>query len=125
MPDTEKKIRGQHIVGAMGTKSTGPAWVLPPRNDRVSTLPASTFSPLPHRPPPRRWDPKCNHISMVRLYNVAYRCENCQRQGPLGWLYRCAQDREAVILEARESGLKVRRSNPTCYHGLVEVGNGS
>lgn len=56
----------------------------------------------------RRWKPKCTHTSMVRLYHVDFRCWDCQLLSPFGWIYRCSEDREVILHEAKRNGIKVR-----------------
>jgi len=49
----------------------------------------------------------CTHLTMTRLYTDEYRCSMCLRIGPLGWVYRCTQDRELLIEEDMENGNEV------------------
>ncbi|KAK0646703.1 hypothetical protein B0T16DRAFT_328810 [Cercophora newfieldiana] len=80
---------------------------------RPLPTPISSFA-TPRRPPLRtplrtpipirRWEPKCNHPRMARLYSGAYKCSGCGRSGHFGWLYRCVMDRDILILNAKSKG---------------------
>ncbi|KAF4988398.1 hypothetical protein FGRMN_9781 [Fusarium graminum] len=43
---------------------------------------------------------------MTRVYDPGLRCSNCQEPGPFGWLYQCSQDREKVIEEKLNMGIR-------------------
>ncbi|KAK3356898.1 hypothetical protein B0T25DRAFT_537672 [Lasiosphaeria hispida] len=78
---------------------------LPAPPSPTLAVPTSKFSRL--RPSVRRWEPKCNHTNMTRIYCDLYRCEVCGRSGKFGWLYRCTMDRDPLIMAARDEGHQV------------------
>ncbi|KAK0711698.1 hypothetical protein B0H67DRAFT_647047 [Lasiosphaeris hirsuta] len=85
-----------------------PLPALPPTPSPPLVLPKSKFYSRP-RPSSsaRRWEPKCNHTNMTRIYYPGYRCEVCGRSGKFGWLYRCTMDRDPLIIAARDEGHEV------------------
>ena len=93
----------QHILDAMATRTL----CFPVRPLPVPVPRSRSFTQRPP-PLPRRWEPKCNHSTMARLYHGAYKCQQCHRTGHFGWLYRCTVDREALILGDKDSDRPVR-----------------
>jgi hypothetical protein len=77
------------------------------KDGKMLSNPISSMSTYHTRLPTRRHAPHCGHLTMTRLYHVAYRCEQCSRLGSFGWLYRCTQDREVLIQDSRRRGLRV------------------
>ncbi|KAF4982663.1 hypothetical protein FZEAL_1770 [Fusarium zealandicum] len=49
------------------------------------------------------FQPQCTHLTMTRLYDEEAICVLCQEPGPLGWVYRCTQDREEMIAKKQLS----------------------
>ncbi len=47
---------------------------------------------------------QCTHLTMTRLYSTEFRCQICLRHGPLGWVYRCDQDRELLLEDDIDRG---------------------
>ncbi|KAL2262109.1 hypothetical protein VTK26DRAFT_2434 [Humicola hyalothermophila] len=50
---------------------------------------------------------KCNHSTMSRIYQDAYPCESCGGLPRSGWLYRCIEDRDRLIIGAKAQGYRV------------------
>ena len=106
-------LRAPHIAEAVDPR---------PRSGRLRRVrplpipvPVSTFAPS--APPPtqtRRWEPRCNHSQMTRLYHADYKCEVCRRTGHFGWVYRCTVDREALILGAIQRDEQVCQTPRRC-----------
>lgn len=46
---------------------------------------------------------------MTRFYAKGATCDNCKQRPEQGWLYRCVQDREALLRQQIEDGKQVRR----------------
>ena len=73
----------------------------PPATPR---LPTSEFTTSRPRPP---WKPTCSHIIMTRFYAKGTTCDTCRQRPQQGWLYRCVQDREALLRQQMEDGKQV------------------
>ena len=79
-----------------------------PATPRRLTMPTFTAGPTyAPRYSMRLGNGACTHLTMTRLYTDEYRCSMCLRTGPLGWVYRCTQDRELLIEEDMENGNEV------------------
>ncbi|KAB5570852.1 hypothetical protein GE09DRAFT_1055628 [Coniochaeta sp. 2T2.1] len=62
--------------------------------------PTSSFSAY------SRFQPRCGHLMMTRVYDLNFRCERCNRHGSFGWLYRCTEHREPLIEDINRLGFK-------------------
>jgi hypothetical protein len=116
-PSPSKRRKVAHIVDTM-TAPPVPDKTPPRTPPKAPKIPyAQTASPTPNKGKGketnvpmstfnthRAWQPRCNHITMSRVYHVGFRCEHCHRHGSLGWLYRCTQDREILIQDVYEHG---------------------
>ncbi|KAK0623652.1 hypothetical protein B0T14DRAFT_186834 [Immersiella caudata] len=77
--------------------------------DRPPPVPTSTFASFKRLPrklvvrsqPARHWEARCGHTIMTRLYQGSYKCESCGRSGHFGWVYRCIEDRDAIIMDLK------------------------
>ena len=47
---------------------------------------------------------QCTHLTMTRLYSTEFRCQICLHHDPLGWIYRCDQDRELLLEDNIDRG---------------------
>ncbi|KAK5653155.1 hypothetical protein OQA88_9254 [Cercophora sp. LCS_1] len=100
--DSASSQRPPHIADALDNS--------PVRRGRANSarpLPIPVSRYAARRPPSRqihRWEPRCNHSNMIRLYHSTYKCDNCRRTGHFGWVYRCIMDREAILVGNKESG---------------------
>jgi hypothetical protein len=68
-----------------------------PTTDMRSTSPSRAHANNMH----------CTHMTVTRLYTKEFRCSSCLRVAPLGWLYRCTQDRELLLEDDMERGVAV------------------
>lgn len=77
----------------------------------AAPTPGSTArQPQPKSPP---WEPSCTHSAMTAIYHEVFKCRNCGRQSPFGWVYRCVVDTDPLILGAHDRGDPVgRRRKP-------------
>ncbi|KAK4662189.1 uncharacterized protein QC763_711400 [Podospora pseudopauciseta] len=76
------------------------------------SIPLSSLTAYQLRPPARlsrAWRPNCHHSVMSTLYQVSerFKCDNCKRSHPFGWLYRCVMDREPLIIGIKELGFQI------------------
>ncbi|KAK4186620.1 hypothetical protein QBC35DRAFT_453098 [Podospora australis] len=74
----------------------------PPSADSLPIRLYPTNRPLP--PPPRLWEPRCNHSTMSTFYQETFKCEWCRKRGEFGWLYRCTLDRDPMLVGAHQMG---------------------
>lgn len=100
----------KHIVDAMASPPPAPRLPALPQSVILSLppglpLPTSEFSTYRPRIP---WKPTCSHIVMSRFYAKGATCDHCKQRPEQGWLYRCVQDREAILRQQMEDGKQVR-----------------
>ncbi|TAQ90635.1 hypothetical protein B7494_g1043 [Chlorociboria aeruginascens] len=51
---------------------------------------------------------------MTRLFTKEFKCIVCCKEGPMGWLYRCTQDRELLIEDDMERGYGGEKLDAIC-----------
>jgi hypothetical protein len=69
---------------------------------------------------------QCTHMTVTRLYTQELCCSTCLRVPPLGWLYRCTQDRELLLEDDLERGIAVSpQLSATSLHTFTDFGSGS
>lgn len=60
-----------------------------------SAMASTAYSSTLHRKTSRNGT--CTHITMTRLYTDEFRCLICLKISPMGWVWRCTQDRDTML----------------------------